>query len=297
MSKARIEALLDELRALGPIPFPDEDVAIQLLPPASAARVKELERACGGELPEELASFLAITEGFRPLEFQPEPEIVGGEGFGRVLRASHYGNGDGLAIEPAGERCRVWWVGHDPWFVVYWADSIADLLEVVLAKARRRKSSDEGDDFDDWEPEARATEVTELDADPVLAKFARSLPAKSRVYDLRGAAAGTEIGYECLELLADGWRLRRDGLLFAFSRPQRANSMEPVPIRHYLDEASPDERAILLALPKGSLVLHEDELPPGGKMDTSAHPEWDVTRRPPFEVMLAPRRKWWRFWG
>src|SRR5262245_29908207 len=112
---SKIAALVDEIRALGAVPTEDEDDGLTICPAASDERIAEFRSACGGILPGDVEEFLRETSGFEHtfLEWKPEPVSVGdGVGFEHLLRASHYGNGDGFAIEPAGSVCRVWWVGH-----------------------------------------------------------------------------------------------------------------------------------------------------------------------------------------
>ena len=56
------------------------------------------------------------------------------------------------------------------------------------------------------------------------------------------------------------------------------------------------ERALLEALPRGSMVLHDRDLPPGGRIDIGAYPDYALLWRPPFHIVEAPRKPWWRFW-
>ncbi|MBA3545632.1 MAG: hypothetical protein H0T76_04045 [Nannocystis sp.] len=211
---SKLTELLSRIRKLPRRTDDDgETLRVRMAPPASATARYALREACGGELPADLAELLAVTSGIElgSLVFRPEPEHC----FGRdraFLRASHYGNGDGLAIEPCGQVTRVWWVGHDSWFLVYWAASLEAFLELYLERAKRS--------FDEpWQPYRESVEVdVQAEEDAELLGFARTLPGAAIVHDLRRAAPGTEVPLECLRALGPDGEVRRKGLLLGFVR-------------------------------------------------------------------------------
>lgn len=294
---SRVAQLVDDIRGLGPVPTEDEDDGLTILPPAPGSLMEEMCAVVGRPLPPDLRELLQVTRGFEHvfLDWSPEPELVGGHGLGRFIRASHYGNGDGFAIEPLEDRCRVWWVGHDPWFLIYWADSIAQFLELWLERARGLRGPHP--DFDVWAPTTTSEPATPAGADDELRTFGATLPRGAIVHDLRGAAPGTEVPFDRLTLLVRGGTVERRGLLFGFCTPPAPVEVEPVPISLYLEEElSDEERSLLRSLPKHSLVLHERDLPPGGRIDMSSFPERDVSWRPPFHIVYAPRKPWWKVW-
>ena len=140
---SRIESLIEEIRDLGPVPTEDEDDGLEILPPATDAEIRALRKRCNGVVPADLEEMLGKTAGFAHtfLDWKPEPHSMGARGFEPLLRASHYGNGDGFAIEPHGDQSRVWWVGHDPWFLISWAPSIEAFLELWLERAHALAST------------------------------------------------------------------------------------------------------------------------------------------------------------
>jgi hypothetical protein len=304
---SRIEELIEQVRGLGPLPSEDDPDPLRICPPATHEELVAIEAACGGRLPRELRELLQVTAGFEhpSLEWKPSAGPAEPDGFGTLLKASDYGNGDGFGIEPDGDRCRVWWAGHDSWFLVYWSPSIEAFLELWLERARpiqgleRAQATQAEKDLQDapWDPAHVSEPCTgaAAETDATLASFVESLPRGSVVHDLRRAAPGTEIPYERLETCVRGGSLHRRGLLLGFSPPPRPVFVEPLPVSAYAAEDLDDaERATLRALPTGALVLHQRDLPPGGKLDTGAYPDRNVGYRPPFHI-IYPRRGW-RFW-
>lgn len=211
---SQLAELLERIRKLAPITDDDGNTRrVKVAPPASANDREALRAACGGRLPADLADFLALTTGIElgPLEFRPQPERP----FGRdptFLRASDAGNGDGLAIEATANTTRVWWVGHDPWFLVYWAPSIESFLELFIEVATTLTEEQVV-----WQPRRESVEVDrEDDGDPELTAFVSTLPRAAHVHDLRRAQPGTEVPVECLLSLSNTGEIRRQGLLLAF---------------------------------------------------------------------------------
>lgn len=309
-----LNALIDSLRGLGPFIDPDgEEGSITVLKPVSAEVLTKFDAACGGKTPDALREFLQRSAGlrYRELDFEPEPIASSAFGFEKLLPASNNGCGDGFVIEVDEGRSRVWWLGHDSWFIVYWGE-LEEFLALLLERAHALA---EGDDDELWKPSCfRPSAATT--GDPVLEAFARDLPKGSLVRDLRGASPGTQIDYECRE--PRGPTLRQD-LLFAFTPPptQPRSELEWKSVDHYLGGAlNESERSILLRLPEGCGVIHARDRPSGHRVDPFAYPGRDLTRRPPFLILLpgpggpdlsgAPLdddgaarlvKPWWRFWG
>ncbi len=298
--KEALARIVERIRAIGPLPHPDDDdTEVLVRPPATKDERAALEAIWGGSLPGELAAFLDVTAGFEhpSLDWAPHPEEMGIDALDGLLRASNIGNGDGFAIERNGERCRVWWLGHDSHFIVYWAESIADFLSLWIERTERILSDPTQDPFTVWDPTDEASPVdSSADvADDDLRSFLAELPKGALSYDLR-SARGTELPDDCMRRLGAGGTMRRRGLLFAFTARPAPVPIPPMPLDAYPEaELSPAERAVLRALPRGTLVLHQRDLPPGGYFDTSDHPGRDSGYRPPFHVVF-PKRPWWRVW-
>jgi len=176
--------------------------------------------------------------------------------------------------------------------MIYWAPSIETFLEIWIQKARAHR---EDPGAAAWEP-SRKSSLAKADMwDVDLQRFFDELPRGSVIHDLRSAAPGTEVPYARLELLVRGGRMRRSGLLLGFSPPPPPRAIEAYPISTYESEVLDErERAILRALPKGTLVLHERDIPPGGYLDTRAYEGHEMTRRPPFEIVFPKKSR--SFW-
>ena len=208
----RFATLIEELREVG----------VVVLPPASADEIENLREACGGTLPDELGKLLAVTAGFEhpSLEWKPEPAEVGFVDAGTFLRASHHRNGDGFAVEPHGDSARVWWIGHDSWFIVYWASSITNFLAHWLVRLRR---SEESERFVDLDRPLQESQPIYESADPEVSAFLASLPRGTFVHDLRNAQPGTQIPYPARTRMMKGGALHRQDLLFGFSPKPRSD--------------------------------------------------------------------------
>lgn len=214
----RIERQIDELRSLLPLPDADgEQDALRILPPATDAEIDALRRGWGGTLPAPVEEFLRITRGFEhpALEFEPTAEAMDAQaGFGPVFRASQYGNGDGLALAPEGDDAEVWWVGHDPWYLVWWSASLAQFLELLLARARQTKASSDADrDF--WTPTAVSQPMV-APTDSRLEGLQAEVPRGTVIHDLRASAPGTEIPFRRLKERIRGATVVRHGRILAF---------------------------------------------------------------------------------
>lgn len=291
--------LIERLRSIKPVENEvGEPEAIEVLPPLAKDQMAEFDKACGGQMPAELDALLSRTAGLRGLmEFEPEPFPLEQDFIG-TLRAYNYGNGDGIGLEVNGDSCRVWWLGHDPYFIIILATSITELLKEWLAKVKCFQ--DDGELF--FRPDIESSAIDKASVrssdDSELAAFLKELPSDVLIHDLRECQPRTEIPFERLEGLVDGGELRRHGLVFAFLPPRQPTFVAPLPVSHYLaQDLTEDERIILGTLPKGCMILHERDLPKGSKMDTSnAHPEQDISWKPPFHVLYPLPRPWWKFW-
>lgn len=140
--------------------------------PASARSRRKIRAWANGQLPAELDAFLSLTTGFEGagVTVNLAQATTGNTG---VLEAYGYGNGDCLGLDDEDDRCAVWWIGHDPYGLIFVAASLfdyvmrfADFVErgdrtrddlamikpaselepVSLADARRRGVSDDLDD-------------------------------------------------------------------------------------------------------------------------------------------------------
>ncbi len=95
--------------------------------PARAKLRRQVTEWANGPLPTELDAFLALTAGFEGAGTCVDitRAWIGPTG---VLAVHDYGNGDCLGLDNEGERCAVWWIGHDPLGVVFVADSLLDFV-------------------------------------------------------------------------------------------------------------------------------------------------------------------------
>jgi hypothetical protein len=80
-----------------------------------------------GRIPAELDAFLALTAGFDGAGtcVNIKRAWTGPTG---VLGVHDYGNGDCLGLDDEGERCAVWWIGHDPFGVIFVTESLLDYV-------------------------------------------------------------------------------------------------------------------------------------------------------------------------
>jgi hypothetical protein len=212
-----IERIIVDARSLLPLRGDEDADALQILPPTSDSELTALREGWRSELPKQLVAFLQLTRGFEhpSLEWRPSSDAMSYQaGFGPLFRISHYGNGDGFALAPRGEDAEVWWVGHDPWYLVRWAPSLVGFLELWLARARQIKNLS-SDDWELWSPAAEAQEVREP-IDAVLTAFIAGVPAGSHVYDLRVAVPGTEIPFGRLKDVIAGAKVVRQSDFIAF---------------------------------------------------------------------------------
>src|SRR5205814_5609697 len=131
----------------------DERVRIEA--PASTTDLERIEHALGGRrCPSELRRLLALTtefDGSHPsfgtasLDFT-RFEADAGNGLFLVV---DYGNGDGLFLEPGEPTCRLWWLGHDSWFVALVARSIEEYVDRCASFLEACVRTDDADDADD----------------------------------------------------------------------------------------------------------------------------------------------------
>jgi hypothetical protein len=125
-----------------------------------------------------------------------------------------YGNGDVLGLDAEGDRCAVWWIGHDPYGVIFVADSLLAYLTAFADLADRGE-------IDDLRPIAPIRELNAIT--PAEARIAgddpglRDLPAGALVYDFRGAAPRTHVD---LINVPRGYDLERHGRVLV-ARPYR----------------------------------------------------------------------------
>jgi len=298
-----LETLIAAFQSLAPVMDEDgEPVALEILPPATVDQKAAFASACGGQLPAELDAFLSLTAGLRGLvDFEPKPFLLEDD-FIHTLRVFDYGNGDGLGLEVDGDRCRVWWLGHDPYFIVLHAQSITELLERWLDRIRNLSGPylNAGELFFDPATESPALDKGRGSAgsDAALAAFLKELPEGTLVHDLRSASGGTEIPFDRLHELSLGSTFRRQDLVFAFLPPPAASFTKPVPVTDYLNGVlSEDERRLLTALPKGCLVIHDRDMAANSWMKIAgAYPDQDFSYKPPFHVLYPRRKSWWQFW-
>jgi hypothetical protein len=179
--------------------------------------------------------------------------------------------------------------------LIYWSPSIEAFLELWTARAKALQGED-ARFGNSWSPLVESKPARREVADAELRSFFDQLPPGAVVHDLRAATPGTEVPFERLATLARGGGVRRRGLMLGFTKPPRPVAVEPQAVSTYLSEdLMEEERALLRSLPSGTLVIHERDLPPGGRLDMSSFPGQDESWRPPFHLVY-PKKRWWRFW-
>jgi len=178
-----------------------EEDTVALQPPASPARVAEIERELGFALPRELAELLAETAGLDLLE-SIELASVGrctrSELFDWVLTPCGDGAGNYWLLElRAGQEQLgpVWFLCHDAPVLVYQSPDLATFLRDYL---RYQEAPHDGPVAEVVRSiHAVAAQTCDVpraallaSADEVLSRFARALPEGWFVRDLRRARTG-----------------------------------------------------------------------------------------------------------
>ena len=172
-----------------------------------------------GQLPAELAAFLALTSGFEGPGtcVDIKRSWTGPTG---VLAVHDYGNGDCLGLVDEGDRCAVWWIGHDPLGVVFVADSLLDYVTRFAACAEHGKFVD--DELALVRPEHECEPVPVVDMRLRRPHDALTGVAdEAVVFDLRDAEPGTEVS---LARVPAGFDVSRHGRLLIAEPPQSAHS-------------------------------------------------------------------------
>lgn len=211
-----------------------------------------------------------------------------------------YGNGDHLGAEANGDRCRLWWIGHDPYFLVYWGESIVELLEAAATAL-------ENEEEVGFEPVATAAVgLGDRPPDARLQAWLETLPSSAVLIDLRQAATGTQV--DVVGLPPGCVRL---GRVLAFSeldapdtKSKTASLRSIADVRARTGSIPSKDLATLAHFPEWWLVVHESEADGFGEIETASLPDHDTSWRPPWYVFMLDRpvggpsaaRKWWQFW-
>jgi hypothetical protein len=173
-------------------PDSDRKKKYRVRPPATTKLRGQIAKwAKDGRVPAELDAFLGLTSGFdgAGITVDFKQAFTGATG---VLAVYDYGNGDCLGLDDEGDRCTVWWIGHDPYGVIFVADS---LLEYVTRFAEVAQRGDhENDDLIMVKPERQLEPITAAEARQRGADAALdALDDAALVFDFRGAAPRTHV--------------------------------------------------------------------------------------------------------
>lgn len=169
--------------------------------PATAAAMERLPRSLGGRPPVDLVEFLSLTGGFssKEFEFSFDCSRLRGEEtlLGTMPRVYDYGNGDGLFLDVSSGHTQLWWIGHDPWDIIFVADSLEEWLRACVVCAETESSAPP------WAPQSRARPSSFEQADATLTndderRFLATLPDAAVVFDLREATIPVEIPSDAL---------------------------------------------------------------------------------------------------
>ncbi|HEX7702260.1 MAG TPA: hypothetical protein VF403_16090 [Kofleriaceae bacterium] len=176
--------------------------------PATASLRRRITAWANGRLPAELDAFLSLTAGFdgAGVTVNLKQAAVGNTG---VLEAYDYGNGDCLGLDDEGDCCAVWWVGHDPYGLIFVAPS---LLDYVTRFADVAESGGHAiDDLAMIKPASEIAAVSPADArlrgpsDDLL-----NIAETARVFDFRGASPRAHFD---LAYIPQGFGVKRAGRL------------------------------------------------------------------------------------
>jgi hypothetical protein len=132
-------------------------------PPATKKLRAKIAKWCRAGIPAELEAFMELTCGFvgGGMTVDLTKAKTGPTG---VLGVYDYGNGDCLGLDDEGDRCAVWWIGHDPYGVIFVAASLLDYVtrfadiaehgdhvrdERVMIKPERELAATKLDDIED----------------------------------------------------------------------------------------------------------------------------------------------------
>ncbi len=169
-----------------------------------------------GAVPQELEDFMAATAGIvGAATFDLRVGLELGTGRSGVWRMYDYGNGDCLGIEEEGDRCAVWWVGHDPWSVIFVCDSLLAYVNDLADFAESTEATMDEEDPEEellWKPKVELVPKTGADF-PAL-----KLPPEAVVYDFTNCAPRSH---------ADLWKIPQHAKHFEQARTGRYLVAQP----------------------------------------------------------------------
>jgi len=179
---------------------------LELLPPATAPEIVDLEQRLPGRIPHEIREGLAVSAGFAngPLESWSLLGLDGGFGLEDVFPAAHsiahdgYGNYWVLDLRPETVTWGpVYYACHDPPVIVYQASSVEEfLLQTVQLWESGARSAVDAVHEDAvsviWKHNPGLIRQVEAarSPDPALRGFASELAPEFMIADLRAAKIG-----------------------------------------------------------------------------------------------------------
>lgn len=198
----------------------------------SAAATARLRRKittwANGRLPAELDAFVALTTGFEGagVTVNLKQATTGNTG---VLEAYDYGNGDCLGLDDEGDRCAVWWIGHDPYGLIFVAESLLDYVTRFADFAERGDRT--RDDLAMIRPASELEPVSPADArlrgpSNELTDVAET----ALVFDFRGASPRAHVD---IAKVPQGFGVKRVGR-FVIAEPRKPPSQQ-AQIAHEVD--------------------------------------------------------------
>ena len=208
----------------------EDEEQVELQPPASPARIAEIEREIGFALPAELRELLAETAGldfFDGIDLASIGPCPREELFGTTLTAAGDGAGNYWIVElRPGQQVLgpVWFLCHDGPALVYQSPDLATFVADYLRFSATPHDGPveavvENAVHDVWTQKTDPPREALLDSpDAVLREFARSLPEGWFIRDLRNARTGDGMP---LGRFGPGTPLARAGQEFVFAYGSR----------------------------------------------------------------------------
>jgi|HubBroStandDraft_6_1064221.scaffolds.fasta_scaffold144532_2 hypothetical protein len=188
--------------------------------PATARLRRTITAWANGRLPEELDAFLSLTTGFEGagITVNLKQATTGNTG---VLEAYDYGNGDCLGLDDEGDRCAVWWIGHDPYGLIFVAESLLDYVTRFADFAERGDGT--RDDLAMIRPASELEPVSPADArHRGPSNELTDVAETALVFDFRGASPRAHVD---LTHVPKGFGVKRVGR-FVIAEPRKPPSKQ-----------------------------------------------------------------------
>jgi hypothetical protein len=199
------------------------DKRYRVYAPATARLRRKITTWANGRLPAELDAFLSLTTGFEGAGVTVNLKQATTRNTG-VLEAYDYGNGDCLGLDDEGDRCAVWWIGHDPYGLIFVAESLLDYVTRFADFAER--GDNRRDELATIKPASELEAVSPADArQRGPSNDLTDLAESALVFDFRGATPRAHLDITHLPV---GFGVRRVGRFVIAEPPKPPSKQEQV---------------------------------------------------------------------